>query len=309
MKLIIIICNTNDWGGREMELRQLEYFIAVCEELHFSRAAEKLHISQPNLSLQIKALEEEIGTPLFDRIGKRIVLTDAGTVLHKHSRNMLIDLQNAYDELSEIRRYRGGRLAVGVLPSELDYRLTPLFIDFHRQFPRVGLRIISSVDIVKLVLDTTIDIGLTLAPLPDERLIMHPLAREEYGLVISAQHELADRESVQLSELRDLPMVIYPKGFWGRELVENRCREHGFELHTIVETTSNPSLFRFVAENIGATVQPAHLVRSVGNPRIRYIPIQDHAPYRQMSIVHRTDKYLGFPARTFIQTVIEQLSN
>ncbi|MBB6677022.1 LysR family transcriptional regulator [Cohnella lubricantis] len=291
-----------------MELRQLEYFIAVCEELHFSRAAEKLHISQPNLSLQIKALEEEVGTPLFDRIGKRIALTDAGRVLHKHSRNMLVDLKNAYDELSEIRRYQGGRLAVGVLPSELDYRLTPLFIDFHHQFPKVGLRIISSVDIVKLVLDTTIDIGLTLAPLPDERLTVHPLAREEYGLVVSAQHELASRESVQLSELKDLPMVIYPTGYWGRELVENACREHGFELHTLVETTSNPSLFRFVAENIGVTVQTAHLVQSVGDPRIRYIPIRDHAPYRQMSIVHRMDKYLSYPAQMFIRTVKERLS-
>lgn len=290
-----------------MELRQLEYFIAVCEELHFSKAAEKLGISQPNLSLQIKALEEEIGAPLFDRLGKRISLTTAGHILQKHSRNLLADLQNAYDELAELRHHQGGRLAVGVLPSELDYRLTPLFIDFHRRFPKVGLRIHASVELVKMVLDATLDIAVSLMPIPDDRLTVLPLTEETYGLVVSERHELAGRDSVALDELKGLPIVIYPRGFWGRELVEDACRRQGFELNAIVETTSNPSLFRFVAEGVGASVQTADLVESVGDPALRFIPIRDDPPTRRMAIFHRSDKYLGHVANSFIRIAMDRL--
>ncbi|UUZ83388.1 LysR family transcriptional regulator [Paenibacillus sp. P26] len=290
-----------------MELRQLEYFIAVCEELHFTKAAEKMGISQPNLSLQIKALEEEIGTPLFDRIGKRIALTDAGEVLLRHSRGLFQNLQNAYHELGELRDHQGGRLAVGVLPSELDFRLTPLFIDFHHRFPKIRLKIVSTIDIARLVLDTEIDIGIALIPPSDPRLVILPLSREEYGLVVSERHELAGQESIPIAGLKDLPMVMYPKGFWGRELVENCCREHGFGLHIAIETTSNPSMFRFVGENIGATVQTRQLMMSVNDPKLRFIRIHDHPPVRHMGIVYRSDKYLGYAARQFIQTVRDRL--
>jgi DNA-binding transcriptional LysR family regulator len=290
-----------------MELRRLEYFIAVCEELHFTKAAEKIGISQPNLSLQIKAMEEEIGTPLFDRIGKRIALTEAGSILLKHCRGLFQNLQNAYHEISELRENQGGNLSIGVLPSELDYRLTPLFIDFHRKFPKVRLKIVSSVEIVKQVLDTEIDIGITLIPLPDNRLIIIPLSREEYGLIVSVNHELAHHETISLTQLKELPMIMYPKGFWGRELVEKYCREYGFNLDTVVETTSNPSLFRFVRENIGATVQTYQLAKSIDDPKLRFIKISDHPPVREMSIIYRADKYLGYSAQTFIHTVEDQL--
>lgn len=290
-----------------MELRQLDYFIAVCEELHFSRAAEKLGISQPNLSLQIKALEEEFGAPLFDRFGKKIALTSAGEALLKHGRNVIAHVQNAYDEMAEMRSHRGGRLRLGVIPSEMDYRLTPLFLDFHRRFPAISLRIYSEVYTVKRVLDATIDVGITRIPPPDERLTVISLAKEEYGLVVAAGHPFYGRESVSIEELKGIPMIIYPAGYWGRELVESVCQEHGFSLNAIIEITSNPSLFRFVAENIGATVQTAHLVQAINDPRLRFIPIHDHPPYRQVGIVYRSDKYLSHAAKSFIEMAAERL--
>ncbi|WP_231571439.1 LysR family transcriptional regulator [Gordoniibacillus kamchatkensis] len=285
----------------------MEYFVAVCEELHFSKAAEKLGISQPNLSLQIKALEAHVGLPLFERIGKRTVLTDAGAVLLKHCRSLFTNLQNAYDEIGELRDFEGCQLAVGVIPSELDYRLTPLFIDFLHQFPKNRLRLYSTVEVVKLVLDMAIDIGITLNPAPDHRLRVRPLAKEAYGLIVSDRHELADRESISLAELKGLPMIMYPKGYWGRELVEKYCRDYGFELDTVVETTSNPSLFRFVRENIGATVQTYPLAKAINDPKLRFIKIEDHPPVRETSIVHRADKYLGRAAQSFIRLAEQQL--
>ncbi|WP_433616501.1 LysR family transcriptional regulator [Paenibacillus cellulositrophicus] len=292
-----------------MELRQLEYFVAVCEELHFTRAADKLGISQPNLSLQIKALEEEVGMPLFDRIGKRIAVTDAGSVLLKQARGIFQNLQNAKLEIGELRHHQGGTLGVGVLPSELDFRLTPMFIDFRNRYPNVRLKIVSAVDVADLVLSTEIDIGISLKPLYDNRLVVRSLPREEYGVVVSAEHELAGRESVSLTELNGLPIIMYPKGFWGRELVEQYCRKHGFNLDIVVETTSNPSLFRFVRENMGVTIQTPTLVEAIGDPKLRFLPIHDDPPYREMSIIYRADKYLGHAAQAFIHLAEERLKS
>ncbi|MFD0696670.1 LysR family transcriptional regulator [Paenibacillus sp. GCM10027628] len=292
-----------------MELRQLEYFIAVSEELHFTKAADKIGISQPNLSLQIKALEEEIGMPLFDRIGKRIALTEAGSILLRHTRSMFQNLQNALHEMDELRHQQGGSLGVGVLPSELDFRLTPMFISFRHKYPNVRLKIVSAVDIAQLVLSTEIDIGISVKPLYDPRLIVRPLTREEYGVVMSEDHELASRETVSLSELEGLPIILYPKGFWGRELVENCCLQHGFKLNVVVETTSNPSLFHFVRENMGVTIQTYPLVKSMDDPKLRFIPIHDHPPVREMSIIYRADKYLGHAAQTFIHIAEERLKD
>ncbi|EPZ47810.1 LysR family transcriptional regulator [Alicyclobacillus acidoterrestris] len=290
-----------------MELRQLEYFLAVCDELHFTKAANKIGVSQPNLSLQIKALEEEMGVPLFDRIGKRIALTEAGSILLKYTRTVFQNVQNARHEIDELRHQPGGTLNVGALPSELDFRLTPMFVQFFQKYPNIRLKIVSEVDLAALVLSTEIDIGISVKPAFDARLVVRPLTREAYGVVVSNEHELAQRDSISLMELKHLPVVAYPRGLWGREAVEHQCQQHGFNLNVVVETTSNPSLFHFVRENIGVAVQTHSLVESIDHLNLRFIPIHDDAPVREMSIIYRADKYLSHAARAFIHFAEERL--
>ncbi|MGG1555169.1 LysR family transcriptional regulator [Paenibacillus ferrarius] len=291
-----------------MEFRQLEYFMAVCEELHFTKAAEKMGISQPNLSLSIKALEEKIGMPLFDRIGKRIELTDAGFILKKHAGMVMQNLSNAVKEMEDLHRQNGGNLSVGALPSELDYRLTPMFIRFFQQYPKIRLKIISEVDLTGLVLSSEVDIGIAVKPLFDPRLVVRPLTREEYGIVVSKDHELLTRaESISLADLQTLPIVTYPKGLWGREFIDSWCRQHGFNLNVVVETSSNPSLFRFVKANIGVGIVANSLLASLDSLDLQFLPIRDYPPVREMSIIYRSDKYLNHAARAFIHFAEEQL--
>ncbi|KMY55255.1 LysR family transcriptional regulator [Bacillus sp. FJAT-27231] len=293
-----------------MELRQLEYFMVLCEELHFTRASEKIGISQPTLSLQIRAIEQELGTPLFDRIGKRIALTEAGRILLEHCREIFHSLENAVHKIEELREYQGGHVSVGVLPAELDYRFTPLFIDFHKRFPAIHLNLsASTVEITKQVLDNEVDVGITLLSLPDSRLVSIPLYREEYVLVVSENHPLARYKSISLAELRDMPMVMYAKQFLGRRLLEDHCQKHGFQLNVVVETTTGPSLFYFVKENIGATLQPLPLSQALKDPALRLIKIHDHPPEREIGIIYRADKYLGFAVQKFIETVEEKLKH
>lgn len=255
----------------EIELRQLEYFMAVCEELHFTKAADRIGISQPNLSLQIKSLEEEIGIPLFDRVGKSIRLTEAGNILRKYAQEMSQNMQNAILEIDDLRYERGGSLAVGVLPSELDFRLTPMFIRFYKKYPNIKLKIISEAKVPNLVLSNEIDIGISWRPPFDKRLVVRSLSREEYRIVVSKDHELSNKESVSLAELKKLPIVTYPKGSWSRDFLENHCQQHGFTPNIVAEISSNLSLFNFVRENIAVAIQAHSLLKSIDHLNLQFI--------------------------------------
>ncbi|MCS7463343.1 LysR family transcriptional regulator [Paenibacillus doosanensis] len=291
-----------------MELRQLEYFIAVSEELHFTRAAEKLGISQPTLSQQIRALEDELDIPLFDRIGKKIAITEAGSILLEQSLQIVRNLQNVKDSIAELHNYKKGSFVVGALPSDLDYRISNLLIDYHKEFPKIWLKIVSSVEIAAQVLENEVDIGIGIMPFPDDRLVRIPLCREEYVLVVSERHAWAGRDSIGIEELRGLDTVMFPSGLIGRELVDDCCRKYGFTMNTIMETTSITSVIHLVKANIGATVQPLPLIRSLNDPALRTIRIADDPPTRNIGIIYRTDRFLGHAAKAFMQKAAEHFT-
>lgn len=288
-----------------VEIRHLHYFMAVCEELHFTKAAEKLGISQPTLSQQIRVLEDELGMPLFDRIGKKIVVTEAGSLLFSYATEMLTTLQNVKDAINDLQELQRGQISVGIMPSDLDYRITQLVIDFHQKFPKVKLRILASIDIMRQVLENEVDIGIGTNVGPDDRLVIIPLRREEYVLTVSQEHPLANQTAITIAELKGLPMVMYPEGFFGREIVEEAVKKHGFQLHSILETSSVTSIMNLVRANIGATVQPYHLIQQINDPTLCSIRISDGAPSRSLSIIYRVDRYVSQATTAFIKQIKE----
>lgn len=288
-----------------MEIRQMENFITVCEELHFTRAAEKIGISQPTLSQQIRALENELGVPLFDRVGKKILMTQAGALLLEYSQQMVRHLQNTHDAIAEFRNDQRGKLVVGVLPSDLDYRITNLLVDFHTVFPKVKLKVITSIHVLDQVLENEVDIGIGLTSPPDERIVRIPLWSEEYVLVVSEKHEWADRDSIGIEELRHIQAVMFPEGFTGRELVDDWCRKYGFTMNTNMETASATSIVSLVKANVGGTVMPYPLIEVMNEPTIRCIRIADDPPFRSLEIIYRADRFLGQAAKAFISKTTE----
>lgn len=284
-----------------MELRQLTYFLALCDTLHFTRAAERLGISQPTLSQQVRALEESIGLPLFDRLGKRIALTEAGAIVRRHAHDVFKSLEAVHRELDDLRAFKAGTLVMAVLPSELEYRLAPFFAEFYRDNPGILLRLLSTVEVVKKVLDNEVDLGLTQLPVHDDRLVSVPLYREEYVVVVAPGHPLASREAVALSELVGVPMVMYPPGFPAREVVDRRFRALGLTLDTVVETSSNPSLIEFVAAGVGAAILPHIILNAVHHPELKLIPLSDGPPMREIGLVYQGHKYLGKAAQQFMR--------
>lgn len=287
-----------------MEFRQLEYFLAVSDELHFTKAAERLGVSQPTLSLQIRALEDEFGIALFDRIGKRIALTEAGAMLREHGHAIVRSVEYAKESINELRTFRRGSATIAVLPSDLDYRISKLLIDYHSEYPQIKLSVKPTIEVTRLVLDNEADLGIGLMSQRDERLVAIPICTEEYALVVSRQHELAGLSSIPASELANIDMVMYPEDAIGRKLVDETFREHGFKIRTVMESGSVTSLLQLVKANIGATVQPIALIESINDPAFRCIPIEGGAPARRLCVMYRPDHYLGQAAKAFIQKTI-----
>ncbi len=286
-----------------VEIRHLHYFMAVCEELHFTKAAEKLGISQPTLSQQIRVLEDELGMPLFDRIGKKIVVTEAGSLLFSYTTEVFNTLQNVKDSIKDLQALEGGQISIGIMPSDLDYRITQLVIDFHQKFPKVKLKILASIDIMRQVLENEVDIGIGTNVESDDRLVIIPLCKEEYVLTVSKEHPLAKQTVIPIAELEGLPMVMYPEGFLGREVVEEAVKKHGFHLHTILETSSVTSILNLVRANIGVTVQPYPLLQQMNDPTLCSIRISNGAPSRSLSIIYRVDRYVSQATTAMIEQI------
>ncbi|MGO4696894.1 LysR substrate-binding domain-containing protein [Paenibacillus sp. 2TAB26] len=283
-----------------MEIRQLQYFLMLCNELHFSEAAYKLGISQPTLSQQIRVMEDELGVPLFDRIGKKTVKTEAGELLESYALNIVQQLENAKKAVSDLTNLDAGQLRVAVLPSDLDYRLTSLLVDFHRELPNTKVQVIPSIDISNKVLNNEVDIGVGLAIQSDPRLTRIPFYTESYSLYVNKEHHLAAQDIILPEQLLEIPFVMFPKGFYGRDLIDTWCKEQEISIHTIMETGSVTSLFQLVTEGIGATIQPSQLIESFRSMNICAIPIK-HSPTRELEIFYRNDRYLSRAAKVFMK--------
>ncbi|WP_413490916.1 LysR substrate-binding domain-containing protein [Brochothrix thermosphacta] len=282
-----------------MELRHLHYFLTLCEELHFSEAAFKIGISQPTLSQQIRVLEGEVGVPLFDRLGKKTVQTEAGLILQRYAIKAIKELENAQTAINDLKDAYSGTLRVAVLPSDLDYHLTELLVAFHRDFPSVHIEVIPSIDIPNKVLLNEVDIGLALVEPAHSQLTARPIFKESYCFFVSKKSYLATREKIEISELADIPLILYPKGFYGRDLIDRWCLTQGIRVEPIMAPGSSTAIFQLIEAGVGASIQPHKLIEAFEDRDMIAIPIEN-APQRSLAIIYRNDRYLSKAAQRFI---------
>lgn len=284
-----------------MELKQLQYFMAICEELHFTKAAEKMGVSAPNVSQQIRRLEEELGVLLFDRVGKTIVLTEAGAILREHGAAMFGHLQQASDAIADLKKMQGGSLSIGVLPGDADLMFNALLLDFHQTYPAISLSLLETMKVTEQVLDRSIDVGVTIGPVSDERLTSIPLFHEEFALAVSRDDPLAAESLIPLNKLRSLKMVMFPPEHQCRKLIDRFCMDNGFALQPHMVTTTLSSLLQMVQSGVGACVLPRLLLDSLNGQDIKVIPLRNPTPSQDICLIYRSDRYVGYAMRTFIK--------
>ncbi|MET3292242.1 UNVERIFIED_CONTAM: DNA-binding transcriptional LysR family regulator [Brevibacillus sp. OAP136] len=292
-----------------MELRQLEYFMAVCDELHFSRAAEKMCTTQSNLSQQIKLLEGELGVLLFDRLGKRIAITEAGRLLYEQGQHVFSHLQYARDAIAALQTAQGGTLTIGVLPGDADLLFNALLVEFHKTYPQLSLSVLETTKITEQILQGTLDIGVTTTPPPDERITRIPLMHEEFALAICADDLFAKRSKMSFAQLKHLKLAMFPPDHQVRQVIDHYCAEAGFRLQPGIETTTVSTLLSLVEQGVGASILPRLLLENLGNKKIATIPLVDPTPSQDICIIYRSDRYISFAAQAFIETLQAYIQN
>ncbi|MEA2383326.1 MAG: hypothetical protein QOH72_3297 [Solirubrobacteraceae bacterium] len=276
-----------------MELRHLRYFVAVAEERHFGRAAERLHIAQPPLSQQIRRLEAELGAPLLHRTTRRVELAPAGEVLLARARDILAAVDAAAEDARRAARGEFGRLAIGFTGSAT-YALLPALAEALRDaLPGVVLELrgeLLTPAQVEGLLDGSLDLGLLRPPVREHSLEVEILRREPLVAVLPATHRLAAAPAVPLEQLEEEPFVMYPSHFRSvlHDAVEDTCAAHGFHPRVALEVSETATLVSFVAAGLGVSLVPDS-VRHMTVEGAVYRPLAREAAEVELAVAWRRD--------------------
>src|SRR5690242_10164568 len=258
-----------------MQFQQLQYFVAVAETRHFTRAAELVHVAQPSLSQQIKALERELGADLFLRARGNITLTDAGEALLPLGRRILADADTARHEVQELAQLRRGRVRLGATPSLCTGLLPDVLRAFHDRYPGIQLLIEEggSHDLVRELARGALDLALVVLPLPSPSpaLTTVELFQEDLVVVSSVDAE-APRAPLRVADLAGRPMVMFRHGYDLRELTLAACRSAGFEPYFTVEGGEMDAVLGFVKAGLGIGVVPTMVAARAGS-ELRVTPL------------------------------------
>ncbi|WP_326682565.1 LysR family transcriptional regulator [Streptomyces sp. NBC_01237] len=276
-----------------MHFPQLSYFVAVAETLHFTRAAEAVHVSQPSLSQQIKALENELGAELFSRARGNITLTDAGEALLPLARRILADADTARHEVQELVQLRRGRVRLGATPSLCTGLLPDVLRAFHDLHPGIQLLLEEggSHDLVRELARGALDLALVVLPLPaaSPALTTIELLHEDLVVVSAATERAPGRGgSVRIADLRGAPLVMFRHGYDLRELTVAACRAEGFEPAFTVEGGEMDAVLGFVRAGLGIAVVPSMVATRSGHD-LRTTPLARPGLRRTIALAHRSD--------------------
>ncbi|MBB5960462.1 DNA-binding transcriptional LysR family regulator [Saccharothrix tamanrassetensis] len=270
-----------------MDERRLASFVVLAQELNFTRAARRLHMTQSTLSAAMKALEAELGVELFARSTRSVNLTEAGWAFLPRARDAIeaIDAARAAVEPGgELR----GQLVVGMLQGLTMVDLPALAGDFHRRHPQVRLHLETSrrgtAGLVEDIRHGRIDVAFAGTSIEDARLRVVPLRSYTLHLVVPPEHPLADRDAVTMRDIAEETFIDMPPGFGQRAVVDEAFARHAQTRTVLVEVTDLTTIPAYVAQGLGVAVLPAELATSAATP-LTAIPIADEAPTWTLGIV------------------------
>jgi len=287
----------------DMQVGQLRCFLAVADQRHFTRAARDLGLAQPSVSAQVRGLEADLGTELFHRMKGNLTLTPAGEALLPFARRILADVDAARSEVSDVGGLARGRIAIGATPSLAATLVPPVLARFHTAHPGIELAIreAGSVDLVAALEEGSVDIALVILPVRDDVLETQPLLREELVVAVSRSHPLAKRRTIAVSDLRDVPLVMFREGYDLRSATEAACRAAGFAPAFAVEGGEMDGVLALTAEGLGASIVPSLVVRPGGS--LTAVRIERPVLTRTVGVAHRRDRRLSRAAQELIDTL------
>ncbi|MFY9987304.1 MAG: LysR substrate-binding domain-containing protein [Chthoniobacterales bacterium] len=244
-----------------IELRHLRYFVTVAEDLHFSRAAKRLHIAQPPLSQQIRKLEQYIGHPLFIRNSRTVTLTQAGEILLERSRYLLRRLEEDLETVRRVGRGEIGTLTVGFIGSAMLTVLPALIGSYRKRFPKVDLRLreLTTSRLVDAIRQGAVDLGFLRDAGPTEGLVVERVVAERFVVALTEKHPLADRKKISLLHLKEDPLILFARELgplaWDKTIA--LCETSGFHPAIVQAAPEWLTVLRLVSSGLGFSIAPA----------------------------------------------------
>lgn len=277
-------------GRMDVELRQLRVFLTVASELHFSRAARRLHVSQPALSQQIRALERTLGAALFDRTSRATELTPAGRVLLDAAPRVLFEAERAQSLVTQAANGAVGLLVVGSVGTALA-SVTPRILRAMRaSFPDLQLEVSQQDTGAQLVAlaDGRLDVGVVRAASPTAAVAVEHLVSEPLLAALPGDHPLAGQDEIDPADLAAEAFVLWPRslGMAFFDIITSYCREHGFSPRIVAEGADIETQLGLVAAGLGVSLQPAYYA-NLRPPGVVFRPLAGEVPMVALQVAWR----------------------
>jgi LysR family hydrogen peroxide-inducible transcriptional activator len=292
-----------------MELHQLRYFVAAAECQNISRAAERCHVAQPSLSQQLKKLEEDLGVTLFDRLGRGIVITDAGRALLPRARQILAQVRDTESNLKRESTGCGGTLIVGAIPTMAPYLLPPALENLRTAHPgcQVSVREDLTENLIEALLDNQIDCALVSTPLEDEMLDVEVLAVEELLIAVPKSHASAGKPHLSPADLRGQSTVSLEEMHCLGRQIQGFCSARHLARRVACRTTQLLTIIELVALGVGVSMIPEMAAAADRSGGCRYLPLRPGKPTREIAAAWRQGRTRPAAAVRFIELVAGNL--
>lgn len=291
-----------------MDFDQLETFLEVARLSSFSRAAEKRFRTQPAISAQIRALEEEVGARLLDRAGGKVAITGAGKAFQKFAEDTLQSRRAVLTQLAEMERVPRGEIVVGANEATCLYILPEVFAEFKKQYVGVNVSInrAEHARILEQVIDHSVDFGIVSLPVTDNRLTVVPIHKDELVLITEPNHALAkDGKAAAVAKIAEYPLLL-PKSGRTREAIDNAFADRRLKPTVSMELDSSELLKRFVEAGVGVGfIARFNVLEDDRAGVLRAIDLSDVRIPRDLALVFRKDKALSRAALAFIEIAVK----
>ncbi len=294
-----------------MDFDQLHTFTEIVRLKSFSKAAQTCYRTQPAISAQVRQLEQELRTELFERFGSRISLTTAGKIFSEYAEQMLELRKRAQDAIAELEQNPRGELVIAANEATCIYVLPRVFSEYRQLFPAVQLQVDRSYGsrVVDAVMENTADFGLTQLPVEEKRLQVVSIHYDEIRLIVPARHRLAESRAVTPTDVVG-DFLLLPKQGKTRTRLNEWLEIVEDQLQISMELDSTEMMKRFVMAGLGLTfLALSNCKEEIAAGKLRAVPLAPEPMMRRLGLIYRKDKALSKAALGFIQVVMENVSN
>jgi LysR family hydrogen peroxide-inducible transcriptional activator len=286
-----------------MEIHQLRYFVAVADEGNFSRAAAKVRVAQPSLSQQIRKLEAEVGQPLFDRLPRSVVLTEAGRCFIDYARQILASIGDARRCVDELKGEVAGELAVGAIPTIAPYVLPELIGKFQKHYPEVTLEIVEDVTdgITRRVEAGELDVALASTCQQSPTLRRESLVSEPLLALVPEGHPLAKKTLVELDDLKSQRFLLLHEMHCLSQQVHHLLEARRLRPEIALAGSQLGTIANMVAASIGVSIVPQMMVKHRATPGCVSLPFAPPVPERELNLLYNPLRFQSKAAAAFRQ--------